>query len=151
MTADRTARVACSALVALAGSACMRGTGAAHGAAIAPAPAACERAEAATRHLLYFGRNVPGGGVVADSAIRTFLAEEVARRFPAGFTIWDATGHWQGASGRPETERTTVLLLVQPASGSVDSLVRAVAHAYKQRFSQEAVLHERSAVCSRLE
>jgi hypothetical protein len=151
MTADRTARLACSALVALAGSACTRAAGAAHDAAAAPAQAACERAEAATRHLLYFGRNVPGGGVVADSAIRTFLAEEVARRFPAGFTIWDATGHWQGASGRPETERTTVLLLVQPASGSVDSLVRAVAHAYKQRFSQEAVLHERSAVCSRLE
>jgi hypothetical protein len=151
MTADRTGLLACSALVALAGSACTGAAGAAHDAAVAPAPAACERAEAATRHLLYFGRNVPGGGVVADSAIRTFLAEEVARRFPSGFTIWDATGHWQGASGRAETERTTVLLLVQPASGSNDSLVRAVAHAYKLRFLQEGVLHERSVVCSRLE
>ena len=151
MTADRAARAVCSVLLALAGSACTPATGAANDAAIAPAPATCERAEAASRPLLYFARNVPGGGVVADRALRAFLAEEVARRFPAGFTIWDATGHWQGASGGPETERTTVLLLVQPASGTVDSLVRAVAVAYKQRFSQEAVLHERSAVCSRLE
>ena len=151
MTADRVARATCAVLAALAGAACTRAAGAANDAAIAPAPATCEPAEAATRHLLYFGRNVPGGGVVADSALRAFLAEEVARRFPAGFTIWDATGHWQGASGRPETERTTVLLLVQPASGGADSLVRAVALAYRQRFSQEAVLHERSAVCSRLE
>ena len=150
MTADRTARVACAALAVLAGAACARAAGAA-GDAVAPAPATCERTDEATRHLLYFGRNVPGGGVVGDSALRAFLVEEVARRFPAGFTIWDATGHWQGASGRSETERTTVLLLVQPASGSADSLVRAVALAYKQRFSQEAVLHERSAVCSRLE
>lgn len=151
MAADRTARATCAVLAAWAAAACTRATGAANDAAIAPAPAACAPAEAAIRHLLYFGRNVPGGGVVGDSALRSFLAEEVARRFPAGFTIWDATGHWQGASGRAETERTTVLLLVQPASDSADSLVRAVALAYKQRFSQEAVLHERSAVCSSLE
>lgn len=105
----------------------------------------------AVRHLLYFGRNIPGGGVVGDSALRRFLVEDVAPRFAAGFTVWDATGHWTGASGLAETERTIVLMLLQTGGGNADSLVRVVAHAYKQRFRQEAVLHERSVVCSTLE
>jgi hypothetical protein len=113
---------------------------------------ACEVGAApAIRHLLYFGRNIPGGGVVEDSALRLFLADEVALRFPTGFTIWDATGHWKGASGLAETERTVVLMLLQTGAGEADSLVRTVARTYKQRFRQEAVLHERSVVCSRLE
>ena len=115
-------------------------------------PASCSAdATSSIRHLLYFGRNVPGGGVVGDSALAGFLAEEVAQRFPDGFTIWDATGHWRGASGRTETERTMVLMILHPDGDAADSAVRAIADAYKGRFRQEAVLRERDIVCSRLQ
>ena len=120
-------------------------------ASVGPALGCSAGAAPSIRHLLYFGRNIPGGGVVADSALHAFLAEEVTRRFPDGFTIWDATGHWRGASGVTEQERTTVLIVLQPAAAAVDSLVREVALSYKERFRQEAVLHERAPVCSRLQ
>jgi hypothetical protein len=116
-----------------------------------PGPSCGAGADSSVRHLLYFGRNVPGGGVVADSALQAFLAEEVAQRFPDGFTVWEATGHWRGASGVGETERTTIMMVLQPASSDADSLVAAVAHSYKVRFLQEAVLHERAPVCSRFQ
>ena len=108
-------------------------------------------AETSVRHFLYLGRNIPGGGVVADSALHAFLAEEVTRRFPDGFTVWDATGHWRGSSGVTEREHTTVLMVLQPALGAADSLVRAVALSYKVRFRQEAVLHESGPVCAGLQ
>jgi hypothetical protein len=114
-------------------------------------PACAADAAPSVRHRLYFGRNIPGGGVVGDSALTALLADEVAGRFPDGFTIWEATGHWRGASGRTETEQTLVLMLVRPAGTAPHSLVRAVALAYKARFRQEAVLHERGFVCSRLQ
>ena len=137
-------------LLALGGAGCARPMASAMRDGGGSAP--CELGAApAVRHLLYFGRNIPGGGVVGDSALRLFLADEVSLRFPAGFTIWDATGHWKGAGGLAETERTVVLMLLLTGAGESDSLVRTTAQAYKERFRQEAVLHERSVVCSRLE
>lgn len=137
-------------LLALGGAGCARPLSSAMRDGGASTP--CQLGAApAVRHLLYFGRNIPGGGVVGDSALRRFLSDEVAPRFPVGFTVWDATGHWKGESGLAETERTVVLMLLLAGAGESDSLVRMVAQAYKERFRQEAVLHERSVVCSRLE
>jgi uncharacterized protein DUF3574 len=121
------------------------------GTSVLPGTVHCSGAAAsAVRDLLYFGHNIPGGTTVPDSAWRAFVVTDIIPRFPDGFTLWDASGNWRGATGRPESEHTTVFELVHPPSRRTDSLVRVVALAYKSQFAQEAVLHEQSPVCSDL-
>src|SRR5437868_8084551 len=62
--------------------------------------------------LLYFGRNRPDGGTVSDAEWETFMAEVVTPRFPAGLTVFEATGQWRGESGIVEREGTKVLSLL---------------------------------------
>ena len=52
-----------------------------------PVPACAADAAPSVRHLLYFGRNIPGGRVGGDSALTAFLADEVAGRFPDGAVL----------------------------------------------------------------
>src|SRR5688500_1541434 len=44
---------------------------------------------------LYFGRNIPGGGVVSESDWESFLAEVITPRFPAGLSVFRAQGQWR--------------------------------------------------------
>ncbi len=101
------------------------------------------------RDVLYFGRNIPGGGVVSDSAWQEFVDGAVTSRFPAGFTVWDAAGQWRGASGQVERERSKVLTLLHPGDSTSERQLAEAVSEYKRRFSQEAVLRERMTACSR--
>lgn len=118
----------------------------------APAPAAhCAVGDTALiRDVLYFGRNTPDGLELSDSAWQQFVDEVLTPRFPAGLTIWDATGQWRGVSGQVERERSKVLTLLHTDDSSSDGLVAEAVGEYKRRFAQEAVLRERTATCSRL-
>lgn len=58
---------------------------------------------------LFFGRNMPGGQVVSDSAWINFLSEVVTPRFPDGLTVFQAAGQWRGADGKIEREASFVL------------------------------------------
>jgi hypothetical protein len=89
---------------------------------------------------LYFGRDIPGGGVVADSAWDAFLREVVTPRFPGGLTVYRAEGQWREGDGRIVREASFVLELMHPASPAVDADLREIAEAYKRRFHQEAVM-----------
>lgn len=114
-------------------------------------PAPCVSGDSAlVRDVLYFGRNIPSGGEVSDSAWQQFVDEVVTARFPNGLTIWDAAGQWRGASGQVERERSKVLTLLHPPDARSDSLVAEAVGEYKRRFSQEAVLRERTSTCSSL-
>ena len=104
---------------------------------------------ALVRDVLYFGRNIPGGGVVSDSAWQDFVDGTVTSRFPAGFTVWDAAGQWRGASGQVESERSKVLTLLHPGDSTSERQLAEAVSEYKRRFSQEAVLRERMTACSR--
>ncbi len=116
-----------------------------------PAVARCAVGDTAlVRDMLYFGRNTPGGTELSDSAWQQFVDEVVTPRFPAGLTIWDAAGQWRGASGRVERERSKVLTLLHAGDISAEHAVAEAIAEYKQRFSQEAVLRERTTTCSRL-
>ena len=94
---------------------------------------------------MFFGRNIPGGGTVSDSAWNAFLAEVVTPRFPAGFTVFRAEGQWRGADGAIEREASVVFEVHHPKGLPPDSVFAAIATEYCRRFRQEAVLHVRAA------
>jgi hypothetical protein len=90
---------------------------------------------------LYFGRNVADTLVVTDSAWTAFVTEVVTPRFPAGLTVWSATGQWRGPDGRIKREPSYVLEVVLPTGGvDNDAAIAAIIAEYKRRFRQESVL-----------
>ena len=118
----------------------------------APVAAAirCEPGDTAmVRDVIYFGRNRPDGGRVSDVEWEAYLDSVVTPRFPAGFTVVEAEGHWRGESGVVERERTEVLTLLHPGDETSREAVRALTGEYIRRFHQEAVLRERLAACAR--
>jgi hypothetical protein len=118
---------------------------------VAPEPiASCQAGETGlVRDLLYFGRNRPTGGEVADADWEAFLAEVVTPRFPDGLTIVEAHGQWRARSGVVERERTELVTLLHPADPASQRAIVEIATEYKRRFGQEAVLRERLAACTR--
>jgi hypothetical protein len=89
---------------------------------------------------MYFGRDITGRGPVTEGEWSRFVAQEVAPRFPAGFTVLDANGQWLSpASGAVAREASKVVRIVTPEDAGLAARVRAVAEAYKARFRQEAV------------
>lgn len=84
---------------------------------------------------LYCGRSIPGGGEVTEADIDKFVNEVVEPRFPEGFTMWTATGNWEG-----QEEPTLVLEFLHPYGRRFDDEVREIAEEYRRRFSQEAVM-----------
>ncbi|HET7234085.1 MAG TPA: DUF3574 domain-containing protein [Longimicrobium sp.] len=89
---------------------------------------------------LYFGRNIPGGGTVSDSAFAAFVDSVITPRFPDGLTIFRADGQWRGDGGHVEREQSVVIEVVHPAGPSAEGDLREIADEYKRRFRQEAVL-----------
>lgn len=112
-----------------------------------PLPHSCAGGEAMVREEVYFGRGIPGGGEVSDSAWAAFLREEVTPRFPEGITVLEAQGQWKGRDGTIVRERTWVLVLYHPPSEERAAAVAALARAYATRFGQEAVLRDRAPAC----
>lgn len=127
------------------------------GANSAPSPAPSPATHCASgdsllvRETLYFGRNRPAGGIVSDEEWKSFLAEVVTPRFPAGLTVEDATGQWRGTSGAIEQERSEVVILFHPDNEAASRSVHEIAQEYKRRFGQEAVLREQEPACTRME
>jgi hypothetical protein len=103
------------------------------------------------RDVLYFGRNRPGGGTVADAEWLGFLDQVVTPRFPAGVTVVEATGRWRGRSGVGEQERSEIVTLLHGGDEAARRAVAEIAAEYRRRFQQEAVLRERTATCARFE
>jgi hypothetical protein len=114
-----------------------------------PVPS-CQAGETGrVRDVLYFGRNRPTGGEVADADWNAFLAEVVTPRFPDGLTIVEAHGQWRGRSGAVERERTELVTVLHPADPASQRAIEEIATEYKRRFGQEAVLRERLGACTR--
>lgn len=92
---------------------------------------------------LFFGRNIPGGGTVSDSAWLTFLEEVVTPRIPS-FTVTRGQGQWKLADGTKDREDSMTLEVEHPPGNPPDSVFEAIAAEYIRRFNQEAVLHLRA-------
>ena len=94
------------------------------------------------RAELFFGRNAGGTLRVSDAEWRDFAAGQLSARFP-GFTVLDATGFWQR-----EEEPAKVVVLIAENSPATRAGLAAVAHEYKRRFAQEAVLIATAPTCA---
>lgn len=94
------------------------------------------------RTELYFGRSIPGGGMVTEDEWDKFLAEVVTPRFPDGFTILKATGQYREANGTIDREPSEVLLFFYPARKRTASRrkIEEIRSAYVKKFRQESVL-----------
>jgi hypothetical protein len=92
---------------------------------------------------IYFGREIPSGGTVSDSAWNIFLRKSVTPRFPDGLTVWRAEGQWRDSIGNIIQEQTFVLELFYDESPDKEKAVQEIINEYKNRFKQEAVLRTR--------
>ena len=92
------------------------------------------------RTELFLGLSIPGGGQVSDADFQGFVDEEVATRFPDGFTVLSGTGQWREKTGVIAREPSRVIVLLHPPGQDVDVRIEAIRAAYRKRFRQEAVL-----------
>lgn len=84
---------------------------------------------------LYCGLSIPDGGSVSQAELDAFVREVVEPRFPRGFTVWRARGHWEGGG-----EEVFVLEVFRPRDEQSARAVAAIAEEYRRRFRQQAVL-----------
>lgn len=89
---------------------------------------------------LYFGRNIPGGGVVTETDFQAFLDDVVTPLFPDGLTVLDAQGQFLSSSGTLIREASKLLTLILEDSVVNEGFVNDVITAYLDRFDQESVL-----------
>jgi hypothetical protein len=89
---------------------------------------------------LFFGLSRPGGEPISPEEWQRFVDEEIARRFPGGFTVLDGVGQWRDRSGSISRERAKVVVLLHEAGREVDALIDEVRKLYCARFAQQSVL-----------
>jgi hypothetical protein len=95
-----------------------------------------------TREELFFGLNIPTGGVVTDSAFDAFVEREVVSRFPDGFTLLPVTGYYQ----RTREPARVLLIFYREAESEKTRRVSEIAALYKRLFNQQSVLRVTSRV-----
>lgn len=110
-------------------------------------PACPPGSTAAVQDQLYFGSGRPHGPDVTPQEWDAFVREEIAPRFPQGFSVLDAQGQWRNADGSVAHEHTHLLQLVHPADAATAQAARDIAERYKTRFDQEAVLQLGTPAC----
>lgn len=92
---------------------------------------------------LYFGlgpADAPGKGV-SEAAWRDFLDREVTPRFPAGLSVIDVYGQWQGKGERtPERIRSKVLIIDYPGTAANAAKIEAIRVAWKQKTGDQSVM-----------
>ena len=108
---------------------------------VAPVPPSV-RSENYLRTELYFGRSIPGGGIVTDDSWEKFLSDVVTPLFPDGFTVLAGRGQYREASGTIAKEPSHVLVFLyrkgdRKAAWTKIEKIRAE---YKKQFAQESVM-----------
>lgn len=97
---------------------------------------------------LYFGlgladapdRGEKGNGV-SETTWRNFLDKEVSSRFPAGLSVVDVYGQWQGKNQKtPERLRSKMLIIDYPGTAENTARIEAIRAAWKQRTGDQSVL-----------
>lgn len=95
---------------------------------------------------LYFGMNIPSGGVVTQAEWAQFLAAEVSPRFEDGLTVFQAQGQWLGEDKIVAKEQSRVVVLLYQYSNMQEQAISEIITAYKTQFQQEAVMRVDSRV-----
>lgn len=92
---------------------------------------------------LYFGL---GPADAADKGVseaewRDFLDKEVTPRFPAGLSVMDIYGQWQGkGETAPERIRSKVLIIDYPATAENAAKIQAIRVAWKKKTGDQSVM-----------
>jgi len=89
---------------------------------------------------LFFGRNIAGGGEVSDEQFQVFVNNVITPRFPAGLTIFDASGQFLDSTETLIKEKSKDVLLFTEDTSQNQIAINDIAQAYIQSFNQEAVL-----------
>ena len=89
---------------------------------------------------LFFGTNIPSGGIVSEDDWKAFVREVVTPKFKDGLTIFEANGQWLDPRGNLVREHVMVMEVAHVPNGTIDADMRAIADEYKKRFKQDAVL-----------
>jgi Protein of unknown function (DUF3574) len=91
------------------------------------------------RTELFFGKSIPGGGTVTDTAFSQFLDQEVTPRFPAGFTVVPAMGQYRETNGMIDHEASDMLILFYPRASVSDASqkIDEIRTAYNKALHQE--------------
>jgi Protein of unknown function (DUF3574) len=90
--------------------------------------------------VIYFGRDIPGGGVVTDEQFSQFLTDVVTKEFPKGLTAFDAYGQMQKDDGSIEKQSTEVVLLVHEKNTANSEAVKRIIDAYRSSFGTPQVM-----------
>lgn len=96
---------------------------------------------------LVFGTARPSGRTVSQAEWIDFLETDVTPRFPAGLTVLDGLGQWQGGDGRITREQSKVLVIWHEPGDRSEADIEAIRGAYKRRFDQESVMRVESVDC----
>ena len=92
---------------------------------------------------LYFGLGPvdrPDQGV-GPQAWRDFLDREVTPRFPAGLSVIDVYGQWQGVhDATPQRLRSKLLVIEHPDDARDQAAIEAIRAAWKRRTGDLSVL-----------
>jgi hypothetical protein len=92
---------------------------------------------------LYFGLGPADAAEkgVSEAAWRSFLDSEVTPRFPAGLSVVDVYGQWQGKSEKaPEHIRSKMLVIDYPGTAENERRVEAIRAAWKRQTGDQSVL-----------
>jgi hypothetical protein len=92
---------------------------------------------------LYFGlgpADAPDKGV-SEAVWREFLDKEVTPRFPAGLSVMDVYGQWQGkGEAKPERIRSKVLIIDYAATAENAAKIQAIRMAWKAKTGDQSVM-----------
>ena len=94
-----------------------------------------------TETRLYFGQSKLDGGTVSEKEWDQFVEKYVARVFPDGSTIQDATGNWYDtATHKLVTEPSKVVIAIGRLSTRQDEMIDSLRFWYKHIHLQQSVL-----------
>jgi hypothetical protein len=88
---------------------------------------------------LIFGLRKPDKKLVCKKEWKLFVDEIITPRFPNGFTITDANGHWQ-SPGAIISEPSKIFSVVCILDDETEKKLNEIIEFYKKKFQQEAVL-----------
>ena len=100
---------------------------------------------------LYFGQSKLDGGMVSEKEWSHFLEQYVARLFPEGSTIENATGNWYDTSQHKlVTEPSRVVVAIGKISPAKSERIDSLRYWYKTLHQQQSVLRVDKKVKARM-
>jgi hypothetical protein len=89
---------------------------------------------------MMFGRKIGDRVAVSEIEWNRFVDREITPRFPAGLTVFNATGQWQDkTNNRIVHEPSKIVQIVLPGEDDEFAKLNAITEAYKTRFKQQSV------------